>query len=262
MGIYRKKISVLLTVFVFFSGTLTAQTGYGFDAFIEDAGNIIAKPFNWDSQDLLTFGGIVAATTVSIFADRSIKNFANENGQYKDSFPFKLGKFYGEVYPAAILTGGSYLGGLLFKSNKLKKIGFELFETLFFAGTVTTVLKYSLGRERPTVANDPYNFAPFSFKGFDFRSFSSGHAAVAFSLSTVLAENVNNNYLKVLIYIPAILTATSRVYQNYHWTSDVIAGSAIGYFIGKFVTSLHSGGKNRQVSMLISPEGIIFSYRF
>ena len=45
--------------------------------------------------------------------------------------------------------------------------------------------------------------------------------------------------LKIVAFIPAFLTAISRVYQNYHWTSDVFLGAMIGYFTGKFITDLH-----------------------
>ncbi len=239
---------------------LSAQQNYNAQLFWEDSKNIISKPFHWDSDDLLTFGSLVAVTAGSVFLDKDIKEWANNNDQYKNSFAFEFGRFYGQGYTAAILSGGAYLSGLIFKDNKLKKIGFELFETLVFAGALTTAIKYSFGRERPTIANDPFVFEPFSFKGFDFRSFSSGHAAVAFSISSVLAANVENNYLKALIFVPAVITSVSRVYQNYHWTSDVVAGSAIGYFIGSYVSSLHSPRKN--ISVLFTPGKIFLSVKF
>ena len=59
------------------------------------------------------------------------------------------------------------------------------------------------------------------------------------NLSTLLAANTNNNYLKALAFVPALLTASSRMYQNHHWASDVFLGAAIGYFTGKFITDLH-----------------------
>ncbi len=252
--------SVFFLIAVLFTGNVSAQYNYDFSQFAEDSENIISKPFRWDKNDLLTFGGLLAVTAGSILIDKDIKIWTNENDTYKNSFLFETGRFYGHVYFGAALSGGFYMSGLVLNNNKFKKIGFELFETLLFTGLTTLVLKYSLGRERPTTTNDPYNFNPFSFKGFDFRSFSSGHATVAFSVSTVLAANIENDFLKALVFVPAVLTSISRVYRNYHWASDVIAGSAIGYFIGSFVTSLHD--KNKNVSVSISPERIFIVYKF
>ena len=259
MNFIKRKLTVFFII-IFITGNISAQHNYGFSQFAEDSENIILKPFRWDKADLLTFGGLLVMTTASVLIDKDIKIWVNENNSYQNSFPLEVGRFYGNVYFGAAICGSFYLGGLAFDNNKFKKIGFELFETLLFAGITTTALKYSLGRERPTITNDPYNFNPFSFKGFDFRSFSSGHAAVAFSISTVLAANVENDYLKALIFVPAVLTSVSRVYQNYHWTSDVIAGSAIGYFIGSYVSSLHSPPKN--ISVLFTPGKIFISVKF
>ena len=45
--------------------------------------------------------------------------------------------------------------------------------------------------------------------------------------------------MKWLAYLPAVLTAFSRVYQDDHWTSDVFLGAAIGYFVGTWVHNQH-----------------------
>ena len=78
----------------------------------------------------------------------------------------------------------------------------------------------------------------FAFKNANW-SLPSGHTTVAFSLSTVLAANTDSYVLKTAAFIPAFLTAFSRVYQDHHWTSDIFLGAMIGYFVGKFVTNLH-----------------------
>ncbi len=121
----------------------------------------------------------------------------------------------------------------------------------FLLHVATLLLKISFGRERPRQNSDPFSFHPFSFEGDNFLSFSSGHTAFAFSLSTVLANNTENNYLKVIFYIPAFMTAFSRVYQNHHWFSDVLFGGVVGFSIAKFVTGLHKI-KNHQQNNLIN----------
>nr|MDA3861232.1 phosphatase PAP2 family protein [Melioribacteraceae bacterium] len=66
--------------------------------------------------------------------------------------------------------------------------------------------------------------------------------------------NTDNNYLKILAFLPAFLTATSRVYQNHHWASDVFLGAFIGYFTAKYITDLH---KQNEVSPTITNTPLI-----
>ena len=105
------------------------------------------------------------------------------------------------------------------------------------------LFKYSFGRERPRENSDPFSFHPFSFQSDNFLSINSGHTALAFSLSTVLAKNTSNDFLKIVLFAPAFMTAFSRVYQNHHWTSDVLLGGIIGYSVAEFVTRLHKSQK-------------------
>jgi hypothetical protein len=82
----------------------------------------------------------------------------------------------------------------------------------------TGVLKAVVGRERPNGADD--------------NSFPSGHASCAFALATVLSEH-NGIGVAVPAYATAGLIAWSRLRRDAHWLSDVLAGGAIGYIVGR-----------------------------
>jgi ribosomal protein S19 len=82
-----------------------------------------------------------------------------------------------------------------------------------------------------------------------------GHSTAAFVISTILSRNVNPVWLKILVYVPAVLTITSRVYQGFHWTSDDLVGAAFGYFIATWVVDKHEkadvkGNKGTQKTLL------------
>jgi membrane-associated phospholipid phosphatase len=81
--------------------------------------------------------------------------------------------------------------------------------------------------------------------GDDFHSLPGGHTATAFVISTVLSRNVDPTWLKVLLYVPAVLTPISRIYQDMHWTSDNILGGTIGFFIATWVVDLHEQNDSR-----------------
>jgi hypothetical protein len=70
----------------------------------------------------------------------------------------------------------------------------------------------------------------------DQTSFPSGHATLAFAFSSVMANYLDNAYWKIGWYSIAALVGTARIYHDKHWLSDVVMGSAIGYFIGDYVS--------------------------
>lgn len=64
-------------------------------------------------------------------------------------------------------------------------------------------------------------------------SFPSSHATLAFALATVLIAKEPR--WRGRLYTLAFLIAFSRIYLGDHYPSDVIAGSILGYLIGRFV---------------------------
>ena len=51
-----------------------------------------------------------------------------------------------------------------------------------------------------------------------------------------MADYINDVYWKVGWYTVASLVGTARIYHDKHWLSNVVLGSAIGYFIGDYVS--------------------------
>ena len=88
-------------------------------------------------------------------------------------------------------------------------------------------VKYSLCRLRPD--QSAYN------------SFPSGHAAKAFMAATMLHKEYEGRspWISIGGYGLASLTGVSRVLNNKHWLTDVVAGAAIGIgsvHLGYFIT--------------------------
>ena len=53
---------------------------------------------------------------------------------------------------------------------------------------------------------------------------------------SMVADYINDVYWKVGWYTVASLVGTARIYHDKHWLSDVVMGSAIGYFIGDYAS--------------------------
>lgn len=230
-----------------------AQLKYNLDTFGDDFNNIVKQPHNWDKNDWIKLAAVSSISYGVMHLDKNIRNLVLDNNRFQNSPLIEFGRIWGEPVSTLALAGSFYLHGSLAENSANKKLGFEIGEAAFYSTLITMIIKFSFGRERPRQTSDPFSFHPFSFNGPEFLSFSSGHTVLAFSLSTVLAKNTENDFLEIAYYIPAFLTAFSRVYQNHHWTSDVIFGGFLGFTIAEFVTKLHKT-KNSEVGNNPLPE--------
>jgi undecaprenyl-diphosphatase len=93
------------------------------------------------------------------------------------------------------------------------------------AGAACGALKVAIGRERPYESPDHADrFRPFS----GHESFPSGHSTVAFALAAALDRESGSRWVRWTAYPAAGLVAWSRVRDDRHWTSDVLAGAVLG----------------------------------
>lgn len=97
------------------------------------------------------------------------------------------------------------------------------------AGALKILLGQVIGRSRPDESpGTPDHYAPFS--GHD--AMPSGHTAVAFALAASVSAEAPARWVPFVLYPAAGLTAWSRVHDREHWTSDVVAGAAMGAWVG------------------------------
>ncbi len=114
------------------------------------------------------------------------------------------------------------------KSNyRRAQSGLFVFASVAVSGLSADLLKYLLGRARPTLylGERIYGFCSFNWE-HDWTSFPSGHSATAFSAASVLS--ILYPRFSSLFFILAILIASSRIAITEHYISDVIAGSFLG----------------------------------
>lgn len=97
---------------------------------------------------------------------------------------------------------------------------------------VVEALKIGLGRARPYVPGENGRFTGPNLSG-QYHSMPSGHSANAFAIATVLAHKYPEQ--ASLLYGLALAVGLSRIQLGVHWPSDVVAGAAIGLFVGEQV---------------------------
>ena len=199
---------------------------------------VLGQPLHYDWKDWTVFGGIATATTLAFVYDDEIFNYidktftnsqSNTISQYSD--------IYGEelfIVPSIALTYGI---GVIAKDTRLKNMSLATLQSFIFAEVASAGIKVLTCRERPD-ANSQSWLGPFAT--FESTSFVSGHSTRAFALATTVASFYpEKKWIGIVSYSLATMTSVGRVISKEHWTSDVIVGAALGYFIGRGVVKFN-----------------------
>jgi membrane-associated phospholipid phosphatase len=128
-----------------------------------------------------------------------------------------------EVYATVAL--GTVAAGLISGNSKITRAGARISSGIALGGAVATMIKLGLGRRRPFSAEDQYTFGPFSKAD---ASFPSGHTMTAFALATGVSDEVHSLPVTIGMYTLATGVGWSRMNDNKHWLTDVVAGAGIG----------------------------------
>jgi membrane-associated phospholipid phosphatase len=237
---------------------LVAQDRYNLSQFGEETGRFFTQPIRWDGGDWCKLAAVGAGTFFVMQADQPIREILMRNHQYYKSVPIEAGRIWGESYMTPSLAVAFGLHGYLTDNLSTKKFAFELTQSIIYSAVITQIVSKSVGRARPNQELGRSAFQPFTMWGEDFHSLPGGHSSAAFVLSTVISRNVDSGILKALAYLPAAVTIVSRVYQDYHWTSDDVLGAAIGYVVADWVVDQHEQNDSRVAITSFSPLTVRF----
>jgi membrane-associated phospholipid phosphatase len=206
---------------------------------------LLKSPITASYSNWLGVGYAVSATSVLFIVDAPLKEFFlsnqtsfNDNLFFLDDY---LNGRYGTYYAA-----GLYGTGFIIRNEKLRRTGLYALEAIFYAQSITRILKFSFGRRRPE-GDDPLFFKPFQGTAAFYRSLPSGHTTGAFAFATVMARSVNNLYWKIFWYGSASLVGMSRSYHNAHWFSDTFLAGCIGYSMASYIVTFSQQQKRENL---------------
>ncbi len=187
--------------------------------------NAIKRTTDFNTHHPVLLAGILLLPTAFIL-DNKVQNYAQEKEFFPKSIS-KTGDLYGNPW--------GYIGGItlvatagLINKQPFTKTASQLqliAESVQTTAIITTVLKDITHRKRPNSKS--------------FKSFPSGHTSGSFALAACLSK-IYGKKVGYFAYFMAGFVASSRINDNKHYLSDVVAGAILGTIIGKSFANQYS----------------------
>ena len=195
--------------------------------------------------------GVLAALSL----DSRMKQRAVEHGLMPELLA-DVGYEWGGRVGTIVILPGIYLTERLRdtpRRERLQRLEFA-FTSLAVVATITQTLKYTVGRPRPNQQPTP----PFPYG----HSFPSGHASHAFGIAEVV-RTIYGNGAGAVFYGLAAITGISRIHDNKHYLSDVVAGAglAVGLVRG-FDLAQRPRGETVALRVAAAPGRVIVEIHF
>ncbi len=188
------------------------------------------SPIHLRMEDVNWLVPVAAVAAVSLASDTGLsKALRGSPSRVSKSNRFSN---YG-VGALGAVTGGMYLWGKMTHDDRRGETGLLSGEAAVDAVGVTTALRYAFGRQRPAEGNGGGGFWQQG------TSFPSDHSAAAWAVASVIAHEYPGPLTKLFVYGLASAVSISRVTGKDHFPTDVLVGSAIGWFAGRHVFLAH-----------------------
>ena len=227
-----------------------------------DTTRISTKPL-FVKNDLFVGAAFVAAAFAAAPVDKYFAEKLRRDTSHLNDLAENAASFFEWMgSPGPILIGPAlYAAGKVSKNKDMADLGLHGTEAVLVGSAIVTLGKGLAGRARPY--QDPDNPRNFhlnrGWKHEEYRSFPSGHSLAGFAAAAAVTAETARWWPRAkwvigpAMYGGAALIATSRMYHNKHWASDVIIGAGIGTFAGlKVVRYHHSHPGNRIDKWLLS----------
>lgn len=188
----------------------------------------------WQRDETVLTATWLTATGLAFLADEEIRKGVQRSRSAPLDSLADGAKTLGSP-PATLAVGVMLYGwGRLHADVDQAETGKLATQAVLAAEAATMVLKYSAGRERPEAEAGAQSFHPFDFADGYNAALPSAHTAGAFALAAVLARRAESTWAPSLCYGLATVLGASRIYQDEHWTSDVVLGALIGELAGRW----------------------------
>jgi membrane-associated phospholipid phosphatase len=199
---------------------------------LQDQKAIWTSPFHTARSDIKYWAIFGAATAGLIAADRHIESELPTSPT--EVSVSNWASRVGSAYTLVPVSAGFYFIGTKAKNDRLRETGLLCFETLIDSNLAVEAVKLVADRDRPLQGNGngEFEIGPSRWDS----SFPSGHSINAWGMASIIAHQYPHpRIVPILAYGLAATVVVSRVGAREHFPGDVVAGSAMGWFIGDYV---------------------------
>src|SRR5262245_1304885 len=172
----------------------------------------------WSTSNAKPFALGVAAAGLGTLADDPASNYFGGRPRAEDLG--KIGQSFGGGPVMGSLAVGLFAAGRFSNDTRFRAATYDLAQSMLVTGAYTSALKLAVHRGRPDGSNK--------------LSFPSGHTSNAFAFATV-TDHYYGHRAGAAAFAVAGLIGVSRMEQNKHYASDVLAGAALGWIPARTV---------------------------
>lgn len=198
---------------------------------------------------LLNFKALVSTDNLVPFAVGAAATAASKipNSRVEGYFAGKPERMFGEAgeYMGSAWVAAPTVAGMLFLGRKSEDARFRSFTYSLAQGyvinqSIALGIKKVARSQRPNQENS--------------LSFPSGHTASAFTWATTV-DHYYGHKAGTLAYLAATYVGYSRLDERAHRLTDVVAGAAIGYIVGKTVSRRANPDRRMDWNVMVPPGG-------
>ncbi len=199
---------------------------------LQDQKAIWTSPAHTANSDI-KWWAIFGATTAGLIAtDRHFVGvLPNSSSQISAS---TWASRFGSAYFLVPVSAGFYVVGTKWRDEHFRETGLLCFETLLDANITAEAIKLVADRARPLETDGKGHFEDSPTRWSS--GFPSGHAINTWAMASIIAHQYRHpRIIPITAYALATTVIVARVGARQHFPGDVLAGSAMGWFIGDHV---------------------------
>ncbi len=201
-------------------------------------GRTVVGVFHIDNLGPLVVGAGAAGmfSTWDVRVRNSAQSSALATSNVGPTVETAAGPIWSSVFVASMFTAGR-----IAHETRFRAMTYDMADAAIVNFAYTELIKVTVRRERPN--------------GQDNQSFPSGHTSNAFALASV-AERHYGWKIGVPAYLLAGVVGASRIGQDKHYLSDVVAGATLGYIVGRTTVRVNNRpleGATRAARLDVAP---------
>ena len=215
------------------AGSGSASAPDWFEQLGDDGRSLLGAPLRWDSRTWKRVGLACGAVAILMAADGAARERLVTGPYRTPQNALDLVGPLGQEYSWAVLAGFYGAGRVTGNERAMAVAQDGLKASLIAAGIVTPAIQALAGRARPDTDGGGRTFLSGG------SSFPSGHTTQAFALAGVIASHDARWWVDLVAYALASGVGWSRIANDAHFLSDVVAGALIGVSVGRAVVRMN-----------------------